>query len=400
VARFFSNNGVLRHSVLINDNEESTDKQYEIAFPAIARYFHTHFSSGIRSMQLIMDKGLTDRPLPGDGHCIENQKASLVYWFEAGSHVRRRADEMLAGHIANMEQLVATGTLRVQFDSDQRIELFEFVTTGHEEYISRKQVIEAAKPAHMWIKEWHKVNSQDGKTSPEMSKKSKARQLKSPQTQPPEVLVDLPDSAVNSKGVTEAVHQFLEVGFWPEAYPASIRCSFFLLAMRSNRIQQIVEVMGQMNPLFGFCQGNPGVGPYAALEQYVGTYINGNVQMVNGQQMPQGGPRTPSFGQFPMGASPAAAHMNLPGSPHIGSPAPGQMQAPGMQLQPSQQGTSSSGPSANTSPASNKRRRPSGVKIEDDGSGAGTPGGAQVNGVGRPQPPTPRMNKRVKGNPS
>lgn len=85
------------------------------------------------------------------------------------------------------------------------------MTTGHEEYISRKQVIDAAKPAHMWIKEWHKVNSQDGKTSPEMSKKSKAKQLKSPQTQPPEVLVDLPDSAVNSKGVTEAVHQFLEV---------------------------------------------------------------------------------------------------------------------------------------------------------------------------------------------
>lgn len=108
-------------------------------------------------------------------------------------------------------QLVASGTLRVQFDAEQRIELFEFLTTGHEEYISRKQVIDAAKPAHMWMKEWHKANSQDNKQSPEMSKKGKNRQLKSPQTQPPEVLVDLPDSAVNSKGVTEAVHQFLEV---------------------------------------------------------------------------------------------------------------------------------------------------------------------------------------------
>lgn len=331
------------------------DKQYEIAYPAIARYFHTHFGSGVKSMQLIMDKGLTDRPLPGDFHCIENQRASLVYWFESGSH------------------LVSTGTLRVQFDSEQKIELFEFLTTGHEEYISRKQVIDAAKPAHMWLKEWHKVNSQDGKTSPEMSKKSKSKQLKSPQTQPPEVLVDLPDSAVNSKGVTAAVHQFLE----------------------------IVEVMGQMNPLFGFCHGNPGVGPYAALEQYVSTYINGAHQAMNGQQGPQGAPRTPSYSQFPMGASPAAAHMNLPGSPHVGSPATGQMQAPGMQLQPSQQGTSSSGPSANTSPASNKRRRPSGVKTEDDGSGAGTPASVQVNGVqGRGKPPTPRMPKRVKGNPS
>ncbi|POR31952.1 Adhesion defective protein 1 [Tolypocladium paradoxum] len=358
VARFFAPNGVFRHSVHISDAEDTMDKQYEIAYPAIARYFHTHFGSGVKSMQLIMDKGVTDRLLPGDCQFIENSRASLVYWFETGSH------------------LVATGILRAQFDAEQRLELFEFLTTGHEEYISRKQVIDAAKPAHMWFKEWHKLNSQDGKQSPEMTKKSKAKPLKSPPSQPPEVLVDLPDSAVNSKGVTEAVHQFLE----------------------------IVEVMGQMNPLFGYCHGNPGVGPYLALEQYVSTYINGAPPAMNGQAMPQG-PRTPGFGQFPMGASPAMAHMNLPGSPHIGSPGPGQMQAPGMQLQPSQQGTSSSGPSANTSPASNKRRRPSGVvKTEDDGSGAPTPAGSgpQVNGVQNraTKPPTPRMPKRVKGNPS
>lgn len=150
--------------------------------------------------------------------------------------------------------------------------------------------------------------------------------------------------------------------------------------------------MGQMNPLFGFYHSNPGLSPYAALEQYVATQINSATPIMNGQAMAQG-PRTPSFGQFPMGASPAAVHMNLPGSPHIGSPAPGQ--APGMQLQPSQQGTSSSGPSANTSPASNKRRRPSTVKVEDDSA---TPGTGQVNGIqGRGKPQTPRMAKRMKG---
>ena len=155
-----------------------------------------------------------------------------------------------------------------------------------------------------------------------------------------------------------------------------------------------------MNPLFGFYHTNPGVGPYAALEQYVALHINGVPQAMNGLPMPQG-PRTPSMGQFPMGQSPAAAHMNLPGSPHVGgSPAPGQMQAPAMQLQPSQQGTGSSGPSANTSPASNKRRRPSAVKAEDDGSGAPTPAGGQVNGVGNRKPATPRMPKRAKGNPA
>lgn len=172
--------------------------------------------------------------------------------------------------------------------------------------------------------------------------------------------------------------------------------------------------MGQMNPLFGFYVSHPGLGPYAALEQYVMQVSHQQQGGPNGQPMPmqmqmqqQPGQRTPSFNNFPVpvpqmgqvGASPAQPHMQLPGSPHVmGSPAPGHMQAPGMQMQPSQQGTSSSGPSANTSPQSNKRRRPSGVKVEDDGTSAPTPGG-QVNGVGK-KPPTPRMPKRVKGNPA
>lgn len=137
--------------------------------------------------------------------------------------------------MADHAQLIATGTLRVHFDAELKFELFDFFTTRHEEYISRKQVIEAAKPAHMWLKEWHKANAQDAKQSPEMSKKSKPKQLKSPQTQPPEVLVDLPDSAVNSKGVTEAVHQFLEVqGPGPILDLTTPRLTFFFFSRFSR----------------------------------------------------------------------------------------------------------------------------------------------------------------------
>lgn len=78
---------MFRHSLHITESEDTTDKQYEIAFPAIARYFHTHFGSGVKSMQLVLDKGIIDRPMPGDAHIIENPKASFVYWFETGSHV-------------------------------------------------------------------------------------------------------------------------------------------------------------------------------------------------------------------------------------------------------------------------------------------------------------------------
>lgn len=110
-------------------------------------------------------------------------------------------------------QLVANGTVRAHFDGEQKIELFEFITSSHEEYIPRKAVIEAAKPAHNWIKEWHNVNTQDPtKSSPEMSKKGKAKQLKSPQFAPPDALVDMPESLIKkSMGITEPVFQFLEV---------------------------------------------------------------------------------------------------------------------------------------------------------------------------------------------
>ncbi|KAI1104837.1 LIM-domain binding protein-domain-containing protein [Jackrogersella minutella] len=363
VAQFFSPRGVFRISLFYIGtdpaNEEHQDKQYEITQPALARYFHTHYESGIRRINLTFEKGITDRPLPNGCHFIENQKANLTYWFD-NSHV------------------VATGTLRAQFDSDQKLELLEFITQGHEEYHSRKMVIEAAKPAHNWGKEWHKVNGQDSRLSPEMSKKGKAKQMKSPHIPPPDI--DLPQSAVKQNiGITEAVFQFLE----------------------------IIEVVGQMNPLFNFYHTHTGLSPYAALEQYVSQNITNAPQqpMINGQPQVNGppNPRTPSYGQFPMGTSPAATHLQLPNSPHMGSPAQGHLQAPGMQLQQSQQGTSSGGPSANTSPASNKRRRPSTVKTEED-NGAPTPasiGGPQVNGatMANKKPPTPRMPKRLKGNP-
>lgn len=70
-------------------------------------------------------------------------------------------------------------------------------------------VIEAAKPAHNWVKDWLKVNGQDSR-SPEMNKKGKAKPMKSPPNPPPDI--DLPQSAVKQNiGITEAVFQFLEV---------------------------------------------------------------------------------------------------------------------------------------------------------------------------------------------
>ena len=176
-----------------------------------------------------------------------------------------------------------------------------------------------------------------------------------------------------------------------------------------------------MTPLFGFCHDNPTLTAFTGLDQYVQTLLassaaNGGIngQLVSGPT----GQRTPGIGQLPIGASPHPAHIPPPGSPHVGgSPAAGAMQAtglqapimqaPGMHLSQSQQGNNnSSGPSANTSPAGTKRRRASGVKMEDDMNGGPTsapaaPGNPQVNGLqGKSKPPTPRMQKKQKVNAS
>jgi hypothetical protein len=153
---------------------------------------------------------------------------------------------------------------------------------------------------------------------------------------------------------------------------------------------QLAEVMGQMNPLFNYSHLNASLAPYTALDSYVASVTQNGNNPNNQGQIPSG-PRTPGMSNFGIGASPAAAHLQLPdGSPHISSPA----QAPGMQLQQSQHGTSSSGPSANTSPnTSNKRRRPSTVKNEEENQVNGT----QANKAS--VKPSPRIGgKRQKGN--
>ncbi len=93
VSRLFSLNGVFRHSIHIVENDEGPNKQYEIPYAALARYFHTYFESGVKKMQLVMDKAFTEKPLMNDRFCLENPKASLVQWFDGGAHVSQGPGE-------------------------------------------------------------------------------------------------------------------------------------------------------------------------------------------------------------------------------------------------------------------------------------------------------------------
>jgi hypothetical protein len=293
--------------------------------------------------------------------------------------------------------LVANGKLKAQVDANQMIELLEFETNNHEEYLPRTKVVDAARPLHEWQKDWQKINAPaDGKQSPEINKKGKARPLKSPPSQPPDI--DIPDSKVKlNMGITPSVFRFLEVS----------RCHSRLQPCTKSK--QLAEVMGQMNPLFSYSHQHSSLAPYSALDQYV-AHVS-QAASLNPSTLPPGS-RTPSLNAFTL-SSPAAAQISLPDGTNpmqnmnMGS---GNMQPTAMALQQSQQG-SSSGVSANTSPnTSNKRRRPSEEMSHINGAAAGKQGGAgqaggqtqgQVANTGSKVKPSPRIGgKRQKGGPA
>ena len=169
-----------------------------------------------------------------------------------------------------------------------------------------------------------------------------------------------------------------------------------------------------MEPLFQYSQNHENLTPAEALNNLVqdtargAQNIAGGISQGNFNNMaPNGasGQRTPGMHGGEQFASPALQNLGLPqqGSPHIGGPAhtpsPAHMHMAGpvaMVHQHSQQGSNlsgSQGASANTSPnVPNKRRRPSGIKLEDDGGGEMN--GSAANKV----KPSPRIGgKRQKG---
>ncbi len=81
--RFYSPTGVLRQGVY---NSQAGAKQFEIATPALARYYLTQFTSGIRQIQMLIE-GARERDSPNGGHIVECPRASFIYWFTNDSQV-------------------------------------------------------------------------------------------------------------------------------------------------------------------------------------------------------------------------------------------------------------------------------------------------------------------------
>ncbi|KAL3462894.1 LIM-domain binding protein-domain-containing protein [Aspergillus heterothallicus] len=339
VDRFYSPTGVLRQGVY---NPQAGSKQFEIATPALARYYNTQFTSGIRQIQMLIEAP-RERDSQNGGHIVESPRASFIYWF------------------ANDTQLFTTGTLRAHFDIQNRIEMLDIVVMNHTEYLPRSQL--------------QALELSEQKQSPKVSKNVGKR---AQQKQPQQPAFTLPESMVTSNGVPTQVMSFLEVA----------------------------ETISQMQLLFQYSQQHPNLTPSESLRSLVNNIHSQNQNpglMQNNAMNPalQQGPnaRAPSIGGPNQFASPAMAHLALPsgvqGSPHLtGSAHPSPAQSnlagpPGMGPQgqmPQNVGSASASPNV-----SNKRRRASTVKME------GEEGGAEVNGAVAPGPAKVKASPRVGG---
>ena len=297
------------------------------------------------------------------------------------------------------------GNLRAQFNQHGKIEVLECNVLEHTEYISRsKYQASSESPEQKPSPNISKSSGKRAAAQQRLNKQSQVAQEQSMQAGPPR-------PPINRWGVTNAVSNMLEVCFQRILYVVS--------AYKSK----LAETFSQMEHLFQFSQQHPQLTASDALRQLVVYFqnpaqnqTNFNVAMhqqglINQGQAPAG-QRTPGYNGPNQFASPANAHLNLPMNTTSASPAtihmsPAmqnhnlqthlQQQAPtsvGMVTQQSQQGTNTSvgtgsqATSANASPSvTNKRRRPSGVKMESEDAG----GGPEINGTGPKVKPSPRI---------
>lgn len=93
-------------------------------------------------------------------------------------------------------QLIMFGTLRAQFDPNSKIDVLDFVTAYHTEYVSRASIKNPSSPY-----------SSPDERSPGQHKNAKQK------AQRAQMQIQVPESRVNVYGVTDAVMTFLEVTY-------------------------------------------------------------------------------------------------------------------------------------------------------------------------------------------
>jgi hypothetical protein len=179
VEKFFSPEGVLRQQLWNSKNKG--DKTFRIEYPSLPRFYLAHFVGGIEQIWMSV-LGASEKALVHAGHhTVWCGTASTKYAYKNG-HV-----------------VITFGQVKVNFDSENRIELLDITTTSWKEYIWREQLLLPPK------------SPPDQKESPKLNKNLKRQQQKpapSPQAPP------IPNSRVTEYGVPGPLMQYLEVSFY------------------------------------------------------------------------------------------------------------------------------------------------------------------------------------------
>ena len=102
---------------------------------------------------------------------------------------------------------MCTGTLKALLDQNNKLELLEFFTTKHEEYLPRTTLTKLFS-----------LDAPNQKHSPESTKISAKQKLQRQQQGPTISLNDLPANPVRVDGINEPVARFLEVRDLPLMY--------------------------------------------------------------------------------------------------------------------------------------------------------------------------------------
>ena len=179
VNRFFSQTGVLKQQLWCSTDNEK--KSYQVSNPVLARYYYTHFSSGIQNVQMILEKA-NETDLPTGGHVVDSSKSTFIYWLDNGC------------------QLVTKGSLKAHFDQQGKIDILDLQVSEHIEYLPRSKLQAASE-------------SPEQKPSPSLTKNANRRNAQNSKRQmPPETpSIPLPPSKINEWATTDQVRYFLEV---------------------------------------------------------------------------------------------------------------------------------------------------------------------------------------------
>lgn len=171
VRNHFSPFGVLRQQ--LHSEKTGNSKVFQIQFASLARFYHAHFTCGVKEMRM-EPIGCTETKLPHGGCNVYSTKTYITYIYD------------------NDIRVITDGWIQCNFDITNRIEHLSINTKGWTEYIPRGL--------------WPSPDSPDQKQSPKTSKIAKK-----PQKQP--VLSAAPSSGISEMGVPMHIVGFLEVSF-------------------------------------------------------------------------------------------------------------------------------------------------------------------------------------------